>query len=66
MTKKAILKKRVIREFLKHSNWRYSESKGYPKGTYFGYDSFEKLWKEVLKEYTAYYGKNLKYWRYIL
>lgn len=64
MTKIAILKKRIIREYNKKENWRYSVIKGYPEGTYFGYSSLEELMRHTIKEYREFYGKNLKHWRY--
>lgn len=64
MTKIAILKKRIVRAYNKKENWEYSEFKGYPKGTYFGYDSLNDVITSTVKNYKEYYGKTLKYWRY--
>lgn len=64
MTKIAILKKRIIREYNKKENWEYSKLKGYPENTYFGYDSLASLLNGTLRDYKAYYGKRLRGWRY--
>lgn len=64
MTKIGILKKRLVKAYNKKENWEYSEFKGYPKGTYFGYASFADYRKDMLSNYKKFYGKKLKYWRY--
>lgn len=64
MTKLAILKKRINRAYNNKENWEYSELKGYPKGTYFGYNSLKEVTTTTIKAYKEYYGKTLKYWRY--
>ena len=60
MTKKAVFVHKLLRAYKNKSNWEYSEQKGYPEGTYFGYASFEELKKAMLKEFTDFYGKGLK------
>jgi len=60
MTKKSILKHKIIRAYRNPKNWKYSELKGYPKGTYFGYNSLDSLIKSTVKEYIAFYGKGLR------
>lgn len=64
MTKLAILKKRIIREYNKKENWEFSRAKGYPKDTYFGYASLEALMQATIRNYQREFGKKLKYWRY--
>lgn len=65
MTKIAILKKRIIRAYNNPENWRYSEFKGYPEGTYFGFETLNELITYTVNSYKEYYGKKLKYWKYI-
>lgn len=62
MTKKAILKHKIIRAYHNPENWEYSKAKGY-KG-YFGFDSLESLIKYELKSYRDFYGPTLRTWRY--
>ena len=64
MTKLSVLKHKIIRAYKNPKNWEYSEFKGYPKGTYFGYKSLDELIKATVKDYVAFYGKGLKKWRY--
>lgn len=64
MRKVSILKHKIIRAYKNPKNWEYSELKGYPKGTYFGYESLEDCIKDKVRQYTAFYGKGLKKWRY--
>lgn len=65
MTKLSVLKHKIIRAYNNPKNWEYSELKGYPKGTYFGYASLKECIDVTIKRYTAFYGKGLKKWRYI-
>ena len=65
MTKLSVLKHKIIRAYNNPKNWEYSEFKGYPKGTYFGYASRKECIDDTIKRYTAFYGKGLKKWRYI-
>lgn len=65
MTKLSVLKHKIIRAYNNPKNWEYSELKGYPKGTYFGYASLKECIDDIVKCYTAFYGKGLKKWRYI-
>ena len=65
MTKLSVLKHKIIRAYNNPKNWKYSEFKGYPKGTYFGYASLKECIDDTIKRYTAFYGKGLKKWRYI-
>lgn len=65
MTKLSVLKHKIIRAYNNPKNWEYSEFKGYPKGTYFGYASLKECIDDTVKCYTAFYGKGLKKWRYI-
>lgn len=39
MRKLSILKHKIIRAYHNPKNWEYSKLEGYPKNTYFGYDS---------------------------
>ena len=64
MRKVSILKHKIIRAYHNPKNWEYSEFKGYPKGTYFGYDSLDDAIKMTVANFIAYYGKGLKKWRY--
>lgn len=64
MRKVSILKHKIIRAYHNPENWKYSELKGYPKGTYFGYKSLDDAIKMTVKNFIAYYGKGLKKWRY--
>ena len=64
MRKLSILKHKIIRAYPNPENWEYSEFKGYPKGTYFGYDSLEETIKLTVKRFVDYYGKGLRGWRY--
>lgn len=64
MKKLSILKHKIIRAYYNPKNWEYSEFKGYPKGTYFGYDSLEECIKLTVRRFVDYYGKGLRKWRY--
>lgn len=64
MTKKSILKKKIIRAYRNPKNWEYSRFKGYPEGTYFGYESLKDCINDTVRQYIAFYGKSLKKWRY--
>lgn len=64
MTKLSVLKHKIIRAYNNPKNWEHSRFKGYPVGTYYGYESLDELMKSTIKEYIAYYGKGLKKWRY--
>lgn len=64
MRKVSILKHKIKRAYHNPENWKYSEIKGYPKGTYFGYESLDEAIKSTTKNFVAYYGKGLKKWRY--
>lgn len=64
MRKVSILKHKIIRAYHNPKNWEYSEFKGYPKGTYFGYDSLDETIKLTVKRFVDYYGKGLRDWRY--
>ena len=64
MRKVAILKHKIIRAYHNPDNWNYSEIKGYPKGTYFGYDSLEETIKLTVKRFVDYYGKGLRKWNF--
>lgn len=65
MRKISILKHKIIRAYHNPKNWEYSEFKGYPKGTYFGYESLEEAIKSTLKHFVDYYGKGLRGLRFI-
>ena len=65
MTKLSVLKHKIIRAYNNPKNWEYSELKGYPTGTYFGYASLKECIDDTIKHYTAFYVKGLKKWRYI-
>lgn len=54
------LVKNLVKAYKNKSNWEYSEFKGYPKGTYFGFPSFKKLKDYTLKSYREFYGKNFR------
>lgn len=62
MRKVAILKHKIIRAYNNPKNWKYSELKGYPKGTYFGYDSLKETVKSTVKLFVEFYGKGLRNW----
>lgn len=64
MTKLSVLKHKIIRAYNNPENWKYSELKGYPEGTYFGYSSLKEFMDSTVRDYIAYYGKGLKKWRY--
>lgn len=64
MRKLSILKHKIIRAYHNPKNWEYSEIIGYPKGTYFGYDSLEELIKLTVERFVENYGKGLRDWRY--
>lgn len=64
MRKVSILKHKIIRAYHNTENWKYSEMKGYPKGTYFGYGSLDDAIKMTVGNFIAYYGKGLRKWRY--
>ena len=64
MRKETILVHKLRRTYKKKDNLDYSLSKGYPEGTYFGYLSFDEMKKSVVKEFTEFYGKGLRKWRY--
>ena len=64
MTKKTILIHKIIRAYKNPKNWGYSEFKGYPKGTYFGYETLEKTIKTTVKQFVEFYGKGLRKWKY--
>jgi len=64
MTKLSVLKNKVRRAYRNPKNWEYSRFKGYPEGTYFGFDSLDAVIKYTVKIYTEFYGKGLKKWRY--
>ena len=64
MRKLSILKHKIIRAYHNQKNWEYSEFKGYPKGTYFGYDSLEETIKLTVKRFVDYYGKGLRKWNF--
>jgi hypothetical protein len=64
MRKVSILKRKIIRAYKNSKNWEYSKLKGYPEGTYFGYESLDSLIKDTVKRYINFYGKGLKKWRY--
>ena len=64
MTKLSILKKKIVRAYHNPKNWEYSRFKGYPEGTYFGYESLKDCINDTVKQYISFYGKGLKKWRY--
>ena len=64
MRKISILRKKIIKSYNNHKNQEFSRSKGYPKDTYFGYASLNDYIKDTLKEFTEFYGKGLRKWRY--
>lgn len=61
MRKVSILKRKIIRAYNNPKNWEYSVFKGYPKDTYFGYESLEDCIKDTLKNFKNYYGKGLRH-----
>lgn len=61
MRKVSILKRKVIQAYNNPKNWEYSEFKGYPKYTYFGYESLEDCIKDTLKNSIKCYGKGLRH-----
>lgn len=64
MKKISILKRKIYRNYHNKKNWEYSEMKGYPKGTYFGFASYDDFKNEMIREYVGFYGPGLKYWNY--
>ena len=64
MKKISILKRKIVRAYNKKSNWEYSEYKGYPKDTYFGYNDLEDVTKSLVEDYRNFYGYSLRKWRY--
>ena len=62
MRKLTILKHKIIRAYNNPENWAYSEFKGYPKGTYFGYDSLKETINSTVRNFVEYYGKGLRHW----
>lgn len=64
MKKITILKHKIIRAYNNPINQEHSKFKGYPEGTFYGYESLEDCIKNYLKCYRELYGNNLKYWRY--
>lgn len=65
MRKISILKRKIIKAYNNPKNWKYSQFKGYPKETYFGYESLNDCIKYTLKKFIKYYGKGLKKWKFI-
>lgn len=63
MKKISILKRKLYRAYNNKDNRNYSISKGYPKDTYFGYDSYNSLEKDTIKDFIDYYGKGLRKWK---
>lgn len=61
MRKIAILRRKLYRAYKNKDNWNYSIFKGYPKDTYFGYDSYNSLEKDTIKDFIDYYGKGLRH-----
>ena len=64
MTKLSVLKHKIIRAYKNPKNWKYSEIKGYPKGTYFGYESLEETVKSTVEQFVNFYGKGLRNWNF--
>lgn len=64
MTKKSILKHKIIRAYHNIKNWEYSEYKGYPQNTYFGFKDLTTLMKDTIESYIDFYGPTLRKWRY--
>lgn len=64
MKKISILKRKIVKAYNKKSNWEYSEYKGYPKGTYFGYKDLKDVTKSLVEDYRNFYGYSLRKWRY--
>lgn len=64
MTKKSILKHKIIRAYHNPENWKYSEYKGYPQNTYFGFKNLKALMKSTIKGYVDFYGPTLRKWHY--
>ena len=64
MTKLSVLKRKIIRAYKNPKNWEHSRFKGYPEGTYYGYESLEDVIKGTVKEFITFYGRGLKKWRY--
>lgn len=64
MKKISVLKHKIIRAYNNKANWEYSDYKGYPKGTYFGFTSLKETIQFFVREYTEYYGKGLRKWRF--
>ena len=62
MKKVTILKHKIIRAYHNPKNWEYSEFKGYPKGTYFGYPSLKEAINSTVRNFVEYYGKGLRHW----
>ena len=60
MRKISILKRKLYRAYKNKDNLNYSISKGYPKDTYFGYDSYNSFEKDTVKDFVDYYGKGLR------
>lgn len=60
MRKIAILTRKLYRAFKNKDNRKYSISKGYPEDTYFGYDSYNSLEKDTIKDFIDYYSKGLR------
>ena len=64
MKKITVLKHKIIRAYNNKENWEYSEFKGYPEGTYFGFKSLKALMNSTLKDFRNFYGNNLRKWHY--
>lgn len=60
MTKKAVFVRKMRRAYNNQNNREHSRFTGYPEGTYYGYESFDEMKKDLLKEFLWYYGKGLK------
>lgn len=65
MRKISILKRKLIRAWNNPRNKKFSEFKGYPVETYFGYYTLDEMINSTFKNFKAFYGDNLRKWRYI-
>lgn len=64
MRKVSILKRKIVKGYNNKKNWEYSEYRGYPKGTYFGYESLKDYKNSIVRDFRNFYGHSLRKWRY--
>jgi len=64
MKKITILKHKIIRAYNNPENQEYSEFKGYPEGTYFGYKTLNDCIRSTVRDFRKFYGNGLRKWHY--